>query len=233
MKKILLILILISIPITIVRSQVLVTVIFGDKLNTPTTEFGLNIGSCLSTLSGFENLETVATATIGSFFTWKFHERFQLQPELYFVFKGGAKHLQPFDIDDPNIVLPTDEMEVSRESKYFSLPILIKAQIFNQFRFIVGPQISYLISNSDYMYYEIHKKQHIVARQKDRSVVNRIDFGLSAGLGYKLGKGEGVNIEAKYYFGLTNTSTDPTQNLKNRIIILQAGIPIKGFSKQQ
>lgn len=231
MKRIILILIISFMANSFLQGQVLLTIIFGDKLNSPTTEFGLNAGASISTLTGIDNSTHTTNLAIGMFFTWKFHERYQFQPELYFSFKGGAEDISPFLIDDPGVELPIDQMDISRTTNYFSLPLLFKAQVINQFRIIVGPQFSLMTSNTDYMYYKVDKKRDLLARQQDRSEAGRIDIGLSAGIGYKLGKGEGVSIEAKYYLGFLDTSAGSDINSKNRMIILQAGIPIRGFSR--
>ena len=233
MKKIVFVLFISFMANSFLQGQVLLTIIFGDKLNSPTTEFGLNAGVSLSSLTGFDNSTHSNNLAMGMFFTWKFHERYQFQPELYFSFKGGAENMPPFFIDDPGVELPIDQMDISRKTNYLSLPLLFKVKMVNQFRFIIGPQFSLMSSNTDYMRYKVDKKKDLVARQKDRSEVGAMDIGISTGIGYKLGKGEGVSIEAKYYLGLLDTSARPDINSKNRMIILQAGIPIRGFSKHE
>jgi len=232
MKKLLIIFTVIVLSVPSVRGQVLLTIIFGDKLNSPTTEFGLNAGIGISSLSGIEGSTPTTNLALGTFFTWKFHNRFQFQPELYFSLKGGAEKLPPFAISDPRVNLPIDEMNVIRKSNYLSLPLLIKIRTVNQFRFIAGPQFSFMTSTNDYMYYEVDSSKDLMARSKDKSGMNRFDFGLSAGLGYKLGKGNGVSIEAKYYLGFLDTTKSTDINAKNRMIIIQAGIPIRGFAKE-
>ena len=233
MRKALLIVICLFASIPLIRGQVLLSIIFGDKLNSPTTEFGLNVGVAVSTLSGYKDIAYSNNLALGTFFTWKMHDRVQLQPEIYFIFPGGAKDLPPYEILDPEITIPEDDVDVIRSSSYLSLPLLFKIRLLNQIRFIAGPQFSFMTSNTDFMLYEMDKKNNFISRQKDMAQFKRFDAGINAGLSYKLGKGDGVSIEAKFYYGLLDTVQADDINAKNRIFIIQAGIPIRGFSKTE
>ena len=54
-----------------------------------------------------------------------------------------------------------------------------------------------------------------------------IDGGLAFGIGYRLMKGNGMNLDLQYYYGLVNIIIpDSKPNQYNRVLYLTAGIPI-------
>ena len=50
------------------QSQVLISIIFGDKLNSPNLEFGLEGGVNWSQISGFESGKSLSTFNLGFYF---------------------------------------------------------------------------------------------------------------------------------------------------------------------
>ena len=132
MKKTILLIALVLAHLSIARSQVLISILFGDELNGPNLEFGLNAGANLSKLSDLENIKFNSAFGIGMYFTWKFHENWQLQPELFFRFPGGAKKLPPYDISIPALDSIIENSHVVRQSSYFSIPVNIKYRIWKE-----------------------------------------------------------------------------------------------------
>jgi len=227
MKKLIFLFLFLISGLTITRSQVLISIIFGDKLNGPNLEFGLNAGANLSTLSNVENVKFRSGFGIGMYFTWKFHENWQLQPELFFRFPGGAKKLPPYDIYTPVLDSLIENSYVTRQSTYFSVPINIKYRIWKELRISFAPQISYMEKNNDYFIRSIEEDEEFIYHRESRRNLNRWDFGLSAGLSYKLKQGKGINLEARFYYGFVDTDNIiPDKSIKNRSICLYVGIPI-------
>ena len=61
-----------------------------------------------------------------------------------------------------------------------------------------------------------------------------IDAGLAIGAGYRLMKGNGMNIGVQYYIGLLDIRVDDSSpNQFNRVLYLTAGIPIGKNPKKQ
>jgi hypothetical protein len=233
MKKLFLILVIIISGFTQARGQVLISIIFGDKLNGPNLEFGLNAGANLSTLSNVENAKYKSDFGIGMYFTWKFHENWQLQPELFFRFPGGARKLPPYDIYNPVLDSLIENSQVIRKSNYFSIPIHIKYRIWKELRISFAPQISYMTKNNDFFMHSM-EDDDLIYHRESRKHLNRWDFGLSAGLSYKLKQGKGVNLEARYYYGFADSDNKiPGESLKNRSICLYVGIPIGAVKEEE
>jgi hypothetical protein len=232
MKKLVILFLFLMAGHTTVRSQVLISIIFGDKLNGPNLEFGLNAGANFSTLSNVEGLKFSPKFGIGMYFTWKFHENWQLQPELFFRFPGGAKKLPPYGLDDPQLDSLNVGSSITRFSSYFSVPVNIKYRIWKELRISLAPQVSLLSSNHDLFRKSLTDEDEILYSRKSRSGMNRWDFGISAGLSYKLKQGKGINLEARFYYGFVDTDNIiGNESLKNRSICLYVGIPIGADKK--
>ena len=60
----------------------------------------------------------------------------------------------------------------------------------------------------------------------NRDLFHRFELSVIAGVGYKLKKGEGMNIGLKYMFGLTNVLRDEVRTSKNSSFYFYFGIPI-------
>jgi hypothetical protein len=149
MKKLILLSGLLVLFMPLAQSQVLIALVFGDKLNSPKTEFGLNVGLNYATLTHIENVKSNTDFGIGTYFTWKFHDRWQLQPELYFRFPTGATKLPPYEFADTLLTRLTTGSTITRRSRSLSLPVNIKYRAWKQLRFSFAPQVSYIIASDD------------------------------------------------------------------------------------
>ncbi|KAB1068350.1 PorT family protein [Tamlana haliotis] len=92
---------------------------------------------------------------------------------------------------------------------YINLPLMGKYYITNRLSLEAGPQIGFLVS----------------AKHEDLDVkdaYNTVDFGLSAGLGYKLNNG--LNFGVRYNYGLTDINNIEGLSSKNNIGALQLSI---------
>ncbi|MBA7549835.1 hypothetical protein ES705_42332 [subsurface metagenome] len=187
----------------------------------------MNAGANLSTITEIENAKYDGHFGIGMYFTWKFHENWQLQPEFFFRFPGGARKLPPYSIDNPEFDPILENSSIIRISNYLSLPVHIRYRVWKQFRVSFAPQISLMVSNQDIFYKSLEDEDEVFYNRNSMKELNRFDFGLSAGVSYKLRQGKGVNLEARYYFGFIDTDNIiEGATVMNRSICLYVGIPI-------
>ncbi len=68
MRKITLIILLLIISVTAVQSQVLISLLFGDKLNSEKIKFGLDGGMSVSTISGIGSQKMLVNWDLGFYF---------------------------------------------------------------------------------------------------------------------------------------------------------------------
>jgi hypothetical protein len=62
-------------------------------------------------------------------------------------------------------------------------------------------------------------------------MVNKIDAGAAAGMGYQLLKGKGMTLGVKYYQGFVNVYKDRS-GTQNSSFFLKANIPIGAAKKE-
>jgi hypothetical protein len=70
-------------------------------------------------------------------------------------------------------------------------------------------------------------------RENNKDMLQKLDVGVGVGLGYKLLKGEGWTIGAKYYYGFVDAFKD-IPGTKSSSINLKVNIPIgAGKAKEE
>jgi hypothetical protein len=217
------------------RSQVLISLIFGDKLNSPFLEFGLEGGINLSDISGLESSGTNPGFNLGFYFDFRSKKNPAWMINTGVIVKSpmGAHHLPVYSLDDVNLDNTFEGGSVNREIRYFNVPILIKYQFKNRIYVKTGPQFGLLASAFDEFTNEINKND-VTYKKKIRDEIRVIDAGIALGTGYHMNIGNGLNITIQYYYGLVPVMKGDGPNVYNRSLYLTAGIPIgKGKAAQR
>ena len=230
-KKLLLLLYLVFLFIPAARSQVLIAVLFGDKLNTPNIEFGLNVGANLSTVTNYPAAKYKPGLNIGLYFNFKLSDHWYLHPELLFLNQMGSLGINNRDLPDPQ--LQHETLETWIDATYGTLIFLPRYKLTSQLYFEAGFHGSYLLSADDYFLIKPESDSELEYRRHARNRMNKIDVGFDVGLGYKFRKGEGVNLSLRYSHGFVNTIKDASlPPERNRGFHVHIGIPI-GVGKKQ
>jgi hypothetical protein len=231
MKKIILLSVVTILLIPSARSQVLIAILFGDKLNTPNIEFGLNVGANLATLTNHPAAKYKPGLNIGLYFNFKMSDHWYLHPELLFLNQMGARGINNRDLPDPQ--LQHETLETWIDAQYGTLLFLPRYKLSNQLFFEVGIHGSFLLSADDYFLIKPESDSELTYKKHARPRMNKLDTGFDVGLGYKFRKGEGVNLSLRYSYGFINTLKDSAYPSEmNRGFHVHVGIPI-GVGKQQ
>jgi len=104
--------------------------------------------------------------------------------------------------------------EYTRVANYIEVPFMAHLGFGREIRgfqgFInLGPQISYLVGEHE-IYggqepWDISNRPNQVTEQYGKAIENKLDYGISGGLGLELRTGIGAfGLEGRYYFGLGN-----------------------------
>jgi len=208
------------------KSQILISLIFGDKLNSEKIEFGLDGGLNFSQMSGFESGKSLTSFNLGFYFDflikngWYFNTGVLVKSEL------GLADLRENDVAflDPTMVY-SDSGSYKQVIRYFHIPANIKYRFKNNIYVKFGPQIA-LRTNAFLEFEGEQNNKTVVVKTDNRALFNRFEFSLLGAVGYKLSKGEGMNIGVKYYYGLSNVFKDNTYQSKNSSFYAYVGIPI-------
>lgn len=210
-------------------SQVLISLIFGDKLNSPGVEFGLEGGFNFSHLGGMESHNSLGSFNIGLYFDIKMKDQWFLYTGVLVKSKLGMDKLSEGDLDFLQVDLYPEAGDYSQVLNYFLVPALAKYKLKNHFYIEAGPQFGWMHKawveyNSD-----IDGKDARI-RQYNKDMINWFDTGIVGGMGYQLLKGKGMTIGIKYYYGFIDVYKGKS-GTKNNSLFLKANIPIGAAKK--
>jgi hypothetical protein len=227
LKKILLILTFSLISINFSQGQVLISLIFGDKLNSDKLEFGLDGGFNWSTISSLEEANLKRGFHLGFYFDIKLQEKLFIHTGVIVKSPMGTEGLHPYSLGDDDLDSVLLESSVSRKLRYFNVPILLMYRFYGPLFVELGPQLGLLSKATDEFTQDVFDKNDLLFINNIRDDYRRIDAGLTGGLGYKFDKGPGIKFGVRYYLGLTEIlKENPGDPQKNRSLYLYASIPI-------
>jgi len=210
------------------QSQVLISLIFGDKLNSQFLEFGLEGGVNFSTISNMGASGANPGFNLGFYFDLKSKKNPAWMINTGVIVKSpmGANDIPLYSLNDENLDNTFAGGSLDRKLRYFNVPILIKYQFKNRIYLKAGPQVGLLAKAFDEFKKEIDKDD-VVYKKNIKDQVHVIDAGLAFGAGYHLNVGNGLNVTVQYYYGLvTVMKGDGPNNQYNRSLYVTAGIPI-------
>lgn len=217
------------------NSQVLISLVFGDKLNSQKIEFGLEGGANFSTISNLEGAQNRTDFNLGFYFDFK------LKNPAWMVNTGvivkstlGANDLPLYSLGNAELDNAFAEGHVDRKINYFHVPIMIKYKFDNNIYVKAGAQLGLLGKAFD-EFKSNYDGEDLEYKNNIRDQIHVIDAGLAIGAGYRLMGGNGMNIGVNYYYGLVDVMKgDSSPNQYHRSFYVTAGIPIgKGKSAKQ
>jgi len=215
-----------------VQSQVLISLIFGDKLNSEKLEFGLIGGFNSATLSNVADnpdVKYLGGFHLGFFFDIKISETFFINTGVYVKSPLGAKGIEPYPVGDSALNLVLEESQVNRKLSYFHVPILAKYYIPQLSFFLEGGlQVGLRTRAYDEFTVDVLEPEDLTFKLDIRDQYTRLDAGLAGGFGFKLQKKLGMNLGLRYYYGLVDIVKDnPEPNpTRNSAFYLYATLPI-------
>ncbi|MBK0371233.1 porin family protein [Flavobacterium agrisoli] len=209
------------------QSQVLISLLFGDKLNSPLIEFGLEGGANFSTISNTESSGMNPGFNLGFYFDFKFKNNPQWMVNTGVIVKSpmGAKDIGVYSLNDADLDAVFANGNVNRELRYFNVPILIKHQFNNNIFLKAGPQFGLLSKAFDKFTVEVNKED-VEYKNKIRDQIHVVDAGIALGAGYHLNVAHGINLTLQYYHGLVPVMKGDGPNQYNRSLYITAGLPI-------
>ncbi|WP_286970969.1 porin family protein, partial [Flavobacterium sp. UBA4854] len=204
----------------------MISLIFGDKLNSQFLEFGLEGGANFSTISNMGSSALNPGFNLGFYFDLRSRKNPAWMINTGVIVKSpmGAKDIPVYSLNDENLDNTFAGGHVNREIRYFNVPILIKYQFKNNIYLKAGPQFGLLAKAFDEFKNEINNDD-VVYKKNIRDQIHVIDAGLAFGAGYHLNVGHGLNLTVQYYYGLvTVMKGDGPNNQYNRSLYVTAGL---------
>jgi len=228
-KKYVLSIVVVLFTIQFANSQVLISLLFGNKLNTEQLKFGLEGGLNVSDISNLETSKNAVNYNLGFYFDimlnqnphWYVHTGVLIKSTL------GAK-IDPYSLDNEDLDDLFVDADVTRKLNYFNVPILARYKFENEVFIDFGPMLGWMLNKShDEFTADVEFKEDLVYKRKVRDDYHKIDVGLEAGIGYQLEALHGMCLSVKYYQGLMNIVKDDNLGTqRNSVFYVLASIPI-------
>ena len=212
----------------IARTQVLISILLGDKLNTGKIEFGLEGGANWSTIKNLDGAKSLTGFNLGFYFDFKLkNPSWMLNTGVIVKSNMGADELPVYSLGNPDLDNAFNGGKISRKINYFNVPIMMKYTFDNHIYLKAGTQLGLRYKAFDEFKNSINEEEDLKHKIDIKDQFHPLDAGLAFGAGYRLMKGNGMNIGLQYYLGLIDIKVDDSSpNQFNRVLYLTVGIPI-------
>ena len=210
------------------RTQVLISILLGDKLNTGKIEFGLEGGANWATIKNLEGAKNLATFNLGFYFDFKLkNPSWMLNTGVIVKSTMGADELPVYLLGNPDLDNSFAGGKIAKKINYFNVPIMMKYTFKNHIYLKGGTQLGLRYKAVDEFKNSKIDEDDLKYKLNIKDQYHPIDAGLAIGAGYRFMKGNGMNFGLQYYFGLIDIRIDDSSpNQFNRVLYLTAGIPI-------
>lgn len=207
--------------------QVIISLLLGDKLNTGQIEFGLDGGVNYSWQTGVAYSRALPTFNLGFYFdiktknpNWFFHTGVIVKSTM------GANGLPVYSLNNPDLDNTFLNGSVERTLSYFNVPVFAKRKIGKSF-YVEGGVMLGLLYDAEDLFKANVQGGEVTYTRTIRDQYRALDAGLAAGIGYRLMKGNGMNLGVRGYQGLVNVlETNPGASVRNQSLYFTIGIPI-------
>jgi hypothetical protein len=224
MKKIIALTVLFLISVTI-HSQVLISILFGDKLNTDKLTFGLALSNAWNSLSGYSKVDAQSNFNLGIFLTLKLKQRLFIQFDALAKYKSGAKGLPVYSLNDPLLDSMYQYGSLQRSINCLALITTLQYRFWKSLNVELGPHVSLRLKTID-VFSADHEEGKLQFEKEVSDATTRFDFGATGGISWQFNKGTGVKAGVRYYTGLVDMfPSDEGQNA-TRSFQINVYIPI-------
>ena len=219
------------------QSQILITLLLGDKLNSDDLEFGLEGGINWTQISGLETKNFARKWNLGFYFDIRLKNQWFLYTGVLVKSNMGVDKLSNSDMNliQATIYESLDEQKLEgdycQKMNYFLVPALAKYKFKNNMYVEVGPQFGLMYKSWVEFESDIEGRDAII-KENNKDKINKLDAGIMVGLGYTLFKGTGWTFGAKYYYGFVDVYKD-ISGTKNSSIFLKLNIPVGAGKKTE
>ncbi len=218
------------------ESQVVIALLFGDKLNSPNLRFGLDGGINYYSLTGNSEAKFSHGFNLGLYFDirLKTESRWYIHTGLILKSPMGCQSLKPYSLSDAVLDTMFANGNVMRELRYINLPLLIRYNFADQFFIEAGPMAGVLVKATDVFQTTVTEKNDISYKNNIYKKTSLFDIGVMGGLGYHFMKGTGMNLGLRYYYGLISNPNDASYGTgNNQSLYAYLSIPIGAGEKSK
>jgi hypothetical protein len=209
----------------VAAGQVIIALLFGEKLNTGKVEFGLIGGPTLTNISNIEG-DNRTGFNLGLYFNIHPYKRLFLHIEGTAKGVFGAKGIIPYSTGNDTLDHLFGTGSVERKIKAFGLPIMGRYAVTPKFFIDAGIQTDMMLKAKDMFTTKVNDNDleytRIISDQ-----VPLLDFGVLAGVNYRFSKDRrSMAIGVRYFQGLTDILTPTPGTQVNVAWQLVISIPV-------
>jgi hypothetical protein len=219
------------------NSQVLISLLLGDKLNSPKLKFGLDGGFTLTSISNLGQSKYNPGWDLGFYFDFMLKENPHWYLHTGVIVKStmGADALNPYHLtnaDSTSLDSIFVNGSVDRKLNYFNVPVLARYKFEKDIFVELGVMLGLLYKAHDEFYTDVNNKKDLTFDNEVRDLYKRFDAGGMAGIGYHFSKGTGTDIGIRYYYGFMDILKDnPSLAQRNSSLFVYIAIPIGAGEK--
>lgn len=215
------------------EAQVLISLLFGEKLNTPKIEFGLIGGLNRAYMNDISNSKGVNFFNLGFYFHFNVKNNSFISTGVWVKSNVGATGMPVYPIGDPNFDTLYKDGTMTKKVSCYYVPILFQQRFNNRWYIEAGPQAG--LRTKAYDIFEVSTEDADMAYKRDvKDEYTRLDFGFTGGVGYKTKRIlKSMAFGISYYYGLVNVSKTPDVKMKNSSLNFYFKLPIGLGSKPE
>ncbi len=214
----------------VANSQILISLLLGDVLNSDKIEFGLDGGVNFAKIANLEPSESLRIFNLGFYFDIRLKQQLMLHTGVLVKSNQGADKLNTYPINNPylNSLFSSGSGYVTRKINNFSVPILMKYRFATLFHVEAGPMLALRTRGYDEFKISVVDDDDTSYKVDIKDNYKRIDAGIMCGAGMKLSKvPKSSQIGIRYYYGLIDplkVNSGDAQNFSS--LYLYFSIPI-------
>lgn len=205
-------------------AQVLIALVFGNKLNTDQLEFGLSVSPVLNNITNIQSKPRPGL-DLGLYFNIKVGHNLFLHPEAIPKSAFGANGIPTYPTGDASLDPFFSGGSVQRNIKAISVPLLVHYRIHGLWFAEAGPQIDWLLKAKD-VFKAKDNGNDLSYTLNVKDQVTHFAFGLVGGVLYKLKKDNGMGLGIRYCYGLTDIMKSAGGNQKYSVWMFKVDIPV-------
>ncbi len=185
------------------HSQVLISILFGDKLNSDELVFGIEGGLNLTNIAGFDDTKNLSNFNIGYYFDIRVKNHWFIHTGMQVKSNFGMSNLSEDDLKFLEADTYDIEGDYIQKMSTFMIPVLANYKFKNRIFIEAGPQMG-LVYNAWVEFNSDEDNKDTKVKDYNDNLINWFNAGIAGGVGYKMRKKNGITVGIRYYQGLTN-----------------------------
>jgi hypothetical protein len=210
----------------VLKAQVLISLLFGEQLNTPKIEFGMLGGLNRSYLNDISGSHGKNYFNLGFYFHVNMKDNSFISTGVLIKSSVGATGMPVYTLGNAGFDSTYMGGELTKKISCFYLPVMFHKRFNNRWYMEAGPQFGLRTKAVDI--FETSTLDGDLTYTKNvKDQYTRLDAGLSGGIGYKTKQElKSMAIGVSYYYGLVDISKTPGVTMKNSSLNFYVKLPI-------